>query len=274
MTLNWGLPFYLLAIYGLVKYFAKPTQEPTNKAQKRWRGWEAIAVLLAIYFTTQFLAALIALIYPTLKSLNLNQAFLWIQDTVNGQFLFILAFETLSVAALFLYLKRQQISLKSIGIRKPVWNDLSYVFIGFLAYFLLYVGVTSVLKALIPSLNVDQTQQLGFKNTHGWELSLVFVSLALLPPLAEELLMRGYLYGRLKKYWQPLIAILATSTLFALAHLQAGSGAPLLWIAAIDTFILSLVLIYVREKTGGLWSSIGLHMAKNIIAFLALFVFR
>jgi len=56
--------------------------------------------------------------------------------------------------------------------------------------------------------------------------------------------------------------------------LQARSGQPLLWVAGIDTFILSLVLIYLREKTDSLYASIGLHMLKNTIAFLGLFVFK
>jgi membrane protease YdiL (CAAX protease family) len=60
--------------------------------------------------------------------------------------------------------------------------------------------------------------------------------------------------------------------LFAVAHLQFGSGAPLLWIAAIDTFVLSLFLIYLKDKTDSLWAPILLHMLKNFIAFMALFV--
>jgi membrane protease YdiL (CAAX protease family) len=46
----------------------------------------------------------------------------------------------------------------------------------------------------------------------------------------------------------------------------------LLYIAAIDTFTLSLILVYLREKTGGLWSSMGLHAIKNGIAFVSLFI--
>jgi membrane protease YdiL (CAAX protease family) len=69
-----------------------------------------------------------------------------------------------------------------------------------------------------------------------------------------------------------LSAALLTSAIFAAAHLpEGGSGGPL-YIAAIDTFILSLVLIYLRIKTGNLWASITLHALKNGVAFVALFV--
>ncbi len=85
-------------------------------------------------------------------------------------------------------------------------------------------------------------------------------------------MVRGFLYGSLKKQWPKIYAVLCTSALFAIAHLQFGSGAPLLWVAAIDTFILSLVLIYLRDKTGSLAASIMLHMLKNSLAFVALFL--
>ena len=56
------------------------------------------------------------------------------------------------------------------------------------------------------------------------------------------------------------------------AHLAEGGAAGPLWIGFIDTFILSLVLCYLRVKTGSLWAGITLHALKNGIAFVALFV--
>src|SRR5690606_7282850 len=104
------------------------------------------------------------------------------------------------------------------------------------------------------------------------QLILVFISLVLLPPFVEEVLARGFLYTGLKTKWPVWAAAVVTSLIFAAAHLEFGSGAPLLWVAAIDTFTLSLVLIYLREKTGKLGASIMLHMLKNGVAFVLLFI--
>src|ERR1022692_4140912 len=41
-----------------------------------------------------------------------------------------------------------------------------------------------------------------------------------------------------------------------------------------DTFLLSLVLVYLQEKTGKLWASMGLQMLKNLIAFFFFFSSR
>ncbi len=103
-------------------------------------------------------------------------------------------------------------------------------------------------------------------------LILTFISLVILPPLAEEIMVRGFLYSSLKKAMPVAWAVIATSAIFAAAHLPEGGAAGPLYIAALDTFVLSLVLIYLREKTGSLWSSITLHMIKNGVAFVALFI--
>ncbi|MGH7237402.1 MAG: CPBP family glutamic-type intramembrane protease [Candidatus Saccharimonadales bacterium] len=44
--------------------------------------------------------------------------------------------------------------------------------------------------------------------------------------------------------------------------------------AGVDTFILSTVLCYLREKTGRLYAGIGVHALKNFVAFAALFLFH
>jgi membrane protease YdiL (CAAX protease family) len=53
--------------------------------------------------------------------------------------------------------------------------------------------------------------------------------------------------------------------------MEGGAAGPL-WIGAVDTFTLSLVLVSLREITGNLWAGISLHAAKNGIAFILLFV--
>lgn len=141
------------------------------------------------------------------------------------------------------------------------------------AYFIALTITLDVVTSLIPSLNVNQKQQLGFTNAHtAWQLFLTYVLLAVLPPIVEETVFRGFLYGSLRKSLTIIQAALATSFLFAIAHLELGSGAPPLWTAAIDVFILSLGLVFLRVKTGSLWSGVMLHCAKNTIAFLVLFI--
>jgi membrane protease YdiL (CAAX protease family) len=140
-------------------------------------------------------------------------------------------------------------------------------------YFFLYLVAVGVISHFVPSLNVNQQQQIGFNSVHGApEMIMTFISLVILPPIAEEIMVRGFIYSSLRKAMRIIPAALLTSLIFASAHLPEGGSAGPLYIAAIDTFVLSLVLIYLREKTGSLWASITLHALKNGVAFAALFL--
>ena len=82
-----------------------------------------------------------------------------------------------------------------------------------------------------------------------------------------------YFYTMLQRfgsgYWLSSIIV---SVLFGLAHTQFGSGEPLLWIAFVDTFVLSMILCYAVDRYKTLWPAIGVHAIKNGIAFINLFV--
>ncbi len=198
----------------------------------------------------------------------------WLK-TATGQFLFILLIESAVLLFIWNLLRIKKANFTDIGLVPPKIKDLGSAVVGFGVYFLLYLVITIIVKAIFPEVNFSQNQKVGFESVQrGWELVLVFISLVVLPPIVEEILARGFLYTGLKTKLSLWPSVMITSLMFALAHLQFGSGAPLLWVAAIDTFTLSLVLIYLREKTGGLGASIILHMLKNGIAFVLLFVIQ
>ena len=139
---------------------------------------------------------------------------------------------------------------------------------------MLYVLVVSILKGLISALDLEQQQDLGITAPHGgMEMLFVFFTLVVLPPIVEEIIFRGFMFSGLRKKLPFAISAIITSALFAIGHLQFGNEAPLLWVAAIDTFILSAVMCYVRERTGSIIPTILMHALKNLIAFSALYIF-
>lgn len=238
-----------------------------------WGPMAAIIGTVVIYFCSQIIGSAVVLLLGELQGQRGEQLTQWLQQT-GPQFLFIAAVEGTILGALALFLHLRKASLKTLGLVKPLWKDLGWALTGFAIYFPTLLLTTIAVRLWFPSINLEQEQQIGFSGAHGFlPLAIVFISLVILPPLTEEILARGFLYLGLKAKLKRYLAVLITSAMFALAHLQFGSGAPLLWSAAIDTFILSVVLIYVREKTGALWASIGLHMIKNGIAFCILFLF-
>lgn len=244
-------------------------------AQATWGPVAAILVTVSVFFGGQLFGGLVISVWPMLLGWSSPRITEWFSDSTVGQFLLIATIQLVTFFLLYWFIRHRKATLAAIGLIRPRLRDLGYALIGFAIYLPTYILTTILLTRLIPSLNVDQPQQIGFQQADNRpELLLVFIALVILPPLIEEMITRGFLYSGLKTKLPALAAALATSLLFAMPHLQIGSGNPLLWVAFIDTFILSMVLVYLRERSGALWASIGLHAIKNGIAFVALFVLR
>jgi membrane protease YdiL (CAAX protease family) len=238
-----------------------------------WNPWLGLVFVIFVYYAAQIVSGILLSVYPGLRRWTQSETLDWLNNSVGAQFVFILIAEALSIGALYYFLKRYKLGFGSIGLKRPRLRDPFLALLAAPVYFLLYGLTVAIVSHFVPGLNVNQSQEIGFDNVHGaLALILTFISLVILPPLTEEIMVRGFLYSSLRKAMPVLSAALLTSAIFAAAHLpEGGSGGPL-YIAAIDTFILSLVLIYLRIKTGNLWASITLHALKNGVAFVALFV--
>ncbi|HSX16024.1 MAG TPA: type II CAAX endopeptidase family protein [Candidatus Saccharimonadales bacterium] len=239
-----------------------------------WGPWVSVIYAVVVFFAAQYVAGLFIYLYPLYHGWTAAQTQDWVNGSIVAQFIYILLAESLTFGAIWWFIRRKKGSLRLIGWRWPRWKDPVYTLAGYAAYFALFALMLMAAKALVPGLNLDQKQELGFDHVAGSaNLVLTFLSLVVLPPIVEETVFRGFVFTGLLTKLKPLWAGLATSALFAAAHLQFGSGAPLLWVAGLDTFVLSLVLCYLRYKTDSLWPGIFLHALKNAIAFLTLYVF-
>jgi membrane protease YdiL (CAAX protease family) len=240
----------------------------------RGRGlgpWSAVLITLAIYFGTQIAAVALFLWYADWRHLDLNT---WMDQSTVAQFSYLLVVQALTLLLLWRFLQSRQIKPVDIGLKKPSVSNLLFAVPIYGLYFLILIAAMAFVEHFIPAINVNQDQQIGFQNAKsGGALAFVFVSLVILPPLVEEIMVRGFLYSGLRKRLPVIKAALLTSIIFGVAHLQLGSGAPPLWVAAIDTFILSMVLIWLREQTGNIYAGMIVHDMKNLLAFLSLFIF-
>lgn len=246
--------------------------EPSPPQRWQWSPLSAVLIVIIAFVVAQLLGGILVALYPSLRHWTSAQANNWLNNSVVSQFFFVLISEALTVLILWLYL-RKRVTRKQLGLTKPSWYDPLFTVIALVAYYGLYLlavaGITLFVKV-----NTGQQQDVGFNNVVGTgALILTFISLVILPPIVEEITFRGVLYGGLRRRFNPIWAALGTSCLFAAPHLlESTSGQGLLWIAGIDTFVLSIVLCYLREKTGRLWAGMGVHAMKNAIAFISLFI--
>lgn len=230
----------------------------------------SILGLIAVFFSSQLVVALLMQLYPLIKHWDEAQSKQWLADSVVAQFMFYLLTELLVVYMVYNLVRLARRNLSDIGLVSPQFFDVVRALIGWAVYFGLLILVMMFASNMtsIP----EQEQNIGFDKAKSLsDLIMVFLALAVIVPIAEEMMFRGFLFTSLRAKYSFWPSALATSVVFGAAHLYSGSESPLLWVVAVDTLILSVIMCYLRERTASLWPSILIHMLKNGIAFVALF---
>lgn len=172
------------------------------------------------------------------------------------------------VPALFIKNKkwatREELGLKGL----PTWTDIGLAPVGLILYLILAVLITAIFS-IFPFFNLKETQDVGYNFlASGLDRAVAFLALCVIAPVAEEIIFRGLLYGKLRgkisgKFSLPL-SIFLVSVLFGILHGQ--------WNVGVNVFAMSLVLCGLREVTGTIYSGIILHIIKNTIAFVLLYI--
>jgi len=152
---------------------------------------------------------------------------------------------------------------------KPVWAAVLAVFyftVLDLRLWVLLTGFERLGAYRLPDTS-SGFSELFLGSSPGWAAAvLLLLSLDLIGPVGEEVLFRGLVLPRLYAWLGPVWASIWTSLLFALLHLAYGPY-------VLTIFVGSLVLCWVRLRTGGLAAPIALHMLVNSLATM-LFLLR
>ena len=91
-------------------------------------------------------------------------------------------------------------------------------------------------------------------------LGLVIISTVIIAPIAEELMFRGYVLDSIRKMHGERVAIVISSFIFGLVHIEPYTAG----MAAIG----GLIYGFVRVRTESLWPSIIGHMMWNGVALV------
>lgn len=170
--------------------------------------------------------------------------------------------------AVALGMLRKRLSWKEVGLQ-PIsreWILLS-VALGIIATVLAAV-VGAVIAALLGL--EGENPQLPFLAPGGFSVGgLIGMTLlaGFVAPFAEELLFRGVLYRWIRDRWGYIPALLLSSLLFGIAHVD-----PLV---AVTAFVAGLVLAWSYERSGSLWTPVLVHVVYNapkiVLIYLLLF---
>lgn len=155
---------------------------------------------------------------------------------------------------------REELGLSGL----PTWTDIGLAPIGFVVAIILSMVATAIFS-LIPDFNATEAQNLGFSPyVVGGERLLAFITLAIVAPIAEEIIFRGWLYGKLRRCLSMPLAIFLVSLAFGIVHLQ--------WNIGVSVFAMSIVLCALREITGTIYAGMLMHAIKNAVAFYLIFM--
>lgn len=210
----------------------------------------------------------VALLFSASRYVGVNYSAVDVNTLSLALRLITLVMMALALVWLPKFLPGRRVSdLTVLGLQRSIsWRDIGLAIVGLMVAFVGSMLALLITQVLFKWIDLNEAQDLGLSQQleHN-SLILAFIVLVVVGPFVEELMFRGYLFGWLRRSNIGFVpTTLIVSSLFALVHFQ--------WNVALDVFVLSLVMCYMREKTGSLWTSVIIHALKNGVAFYFLFI--
>jgi membrane protease YdiL (CAAX protease family) len=148
-----------------------------------------------------------------------------------------------------------------LGLRWRLWPLAIPIAIGTLFLMWFFMGALAFSgwnKWLEESLGIESMQEAVkvFQEVKDpVVIILMAVTAAIVAPMAEEVVFRGYLYPAAKRFCGPAGGIIFSSLVFAAAHGHVVALVPL--------FVLAVVLCLLYEFTGSIWACMSVHFLFN-----------
>ena len=246
----------------------EPKKAPSNLPKKIWKNTVFKVFLMLVWVGSVVIATQFIVGYPMLWILGKEALSQPVWMAIYEALVYILA-----MALIILVPKRNTNRRTELGLRGlPTWTDIGLALVGFIVYLLLAAGLLAIFS-FFPWFDAEEAQEIGFSiYAAGLDRAIAFFALVVIAPIAEEIIFRGWLYGKMRgklnrkvsNQTSMLISIFLVSLLFGIVHLQ--------WNVGVNVFAMSVVLCGLREITGTIYSGILLHMLKNGVAFYLLFI--
>lgn len=160
--------------------------------------------------------------------------------------------------ALIVYLKYDK--KKALSIRCPKVPSVFGSILLWIGSYILAVMVSKLLLPIFPS----SLEYLDGMNHYFLEQNglVLFLVVAVCPAVAEEVLFRGFVFSAMREKWKPWMAILVSSALFGLYHMDI--------IKFFTTGILGIAMAYSVYRSKSIFTSMIMHFCNNAGSVLCL----
>ena len=124
----------------------------------------------------------------------------------------------------------------------------------------------NILLELTGITQLSQTYQVIAEGQHSAHLLIGLLGYGLITPIAEELLFRGAIYGYLRRMTKLNIAMILSSMLFGMYHMNMVQG--------IYGFLIGCLMVYAYEYFGDFKFAVAVHVISNVLALSISYIFQ
>ena len=230
-----------------------PERPEAGKRWPAWPWWYSLAAAGIGLVATFVLAGMIAAIATAAGADDVADSKGYLQGATVAQQLAFMA------AAVFMASRFVRPQAWHFGLRPArLWPTIGWTALGFVAYWVLSAVYTVAVR---PDGEQETLENLGTEDGTLWVVgaALLVITFA---PIAEEFFFRGFFYRALRTKMPILAAAALVGVIFGVIHL-GSTPAEIIPVLA----ILGVIFCLVYEKTGTLFSVIGLHALNNMLAF-------
>ena len=228
-------------------------QKSVGASDKTWVSWLIILTFLIVWWVALIIA--VTMVFLALYWAGLSDGLAFSISSL------VIAIILIPLVLLYIYvdgsLDRIKEMLKFGSVKRTLILILAIPIVVTIINFVLTViyGIAWIGIFGEPSTNTD----LGTDwESSSIDIAFLFLSVAIVTPIAEELLFRGYILDSIKRMHGDWPAIIGSALLFALVHFNLFGMVP---------FIMGGVIYgWLRIKTGSLLPSIACHMMWNLMA--------
>ncbi len=150
--------------------------------------------------------------------------------------------------------------LRSLGVRPPQSSrSESWLLPPVILFAVLLFNAAYV--AVISQLGIDTLTppELPFDEFGPLALAVSGFLVVLAGPFAEEVFFRGFIQSGLVRTWGPVTGLLVSAAIFGIAHASVAILIPI--------FVAGLLIGWLYQRTGSLWSCVWVHGTQNGVAF-------
>ena len=236
-------------------------QKSVGASDKTWISWLIIITFLTFWWVVLMTGSLA--IYLVLYLVGISEG---LAISVSGLLVYIIL---IPLTLLFIYvdgsLDRIKEMLRFGSVKRTLILILAIPIVVTIILTLLTIIYSVVWIGIFgePSINTDMGT---YWESSSIDIALLFLSVAIVTPIVEELMFRGYILDAINRKHSDWTAIIWSSILFGLLHLFGG----VFYIGS--ALIGGIIYGWIRMRTGSLLPSIASHMMWNTLALVVTYL--